>query len=343
MWRSIVHKHAQLPDDGQEVAVIAVVRVYRRGGYYQLDVQRLQSMGKGLIYEEFERMKKKLQKEGLFDAARKKALPEEVARVGLVTSARGAAVRDMIKNIHARAPWVEIVICDVAVQGDEAPSSIGSGIRMCNEYNRLDCIITGRGGGSIEDLWAFNEEEVARAISESHIPVISAVGHEVDVTIADLVADVRAETPSAAAVRLVKDSRELGSRFSSTASRFIRSFLNARNVFSQRYRTLHHRMRMAAPVYMIKEQRQRMDEESERLVYAMRRFMAATRERVQQRGRQLDALSPLKVLERGFSVVRTSGKETVRDARMLCIGEKLDIRLYRGSAEATVDSVTTDE
>ena len=218
-----------------QVIAIASIRVYQRGGYYQLDIHRLQPAGLGALYAAFLALKEKLEKEGLFDAARKKKLPKTVNTLGVITSKKGAALQDIIKVVRARSPRTNIMLIDVAVQGDTAASRIAQAIRDMNAYAKVDCIIVGRGGGSIEDLWPFNEEIVARSIAESDIPIISAVGHEIDFTIADFVADVSAPTPSAAAEMAVPDDRENRRYFYSLAQRlyadFTRYFSDAQAAF----------------------------------------------------------------------------------------------------------------
>jgi exodeoxyribonuclease VII large subunit len=340
MWRSIAARHKDVAvEDGKEVGMIAVIRVYRRGGYYQLDIQRVQTTGQGILYEKFQRLKKKLAAEGLFDPDHKQQLPRKVHRVGVVTSIRGAAVRDIIKNIRVRDPSVDIVVYDVAVQGDKAVGAIVRALEECNVYGQLDCCIVGRGGGSIEDLWAFNEEPVARALYASRIPTVSAVGHESDTTIADLVADVRAETPSAAGALVVTDIRVLRDRFDTTATALLRGCTRAMSRFNRGYDTLVHRLGMRHPVRVLREQRQRVDEDTQRVRRAVRMHLSAASQRIRTAGQRLDALSPLRVLARGYSVVRTPQGQTVRDAARLSKGDVLDIRLHKGRVDAQVREV----
>jgi exodeoxyribonuclease VII large subunit len=208
IWKTTAASLAFQPEEGMQIVAIASIRVYTRGGYYQLDLHKLQPSGRGALFAAFEKLKKKLDAEGLFDPARKRPLPPHVSRLGVITSKNGAAIKDIIKVTRSRSLSVDIVFIDVPVQGEKAAAAIAQALREMNTYGNVDCIIVGRGGGSIEDLWAFNEEVVARAIFDSKLPVISAVGHEIDFTIADFVADVRAPTPSAAAEIAVADDEQ---------------------------------------------------------------------------------------------------------------------------------------
>ncbi|MBD3240895.1 MAG: exodeoxyribonuclease VII large subunit [Chitinivibrionales bacterium] len=235
IWRSTFQRLPFTPENGQEVSGVAAIRVYRKGGYYQLDIRRMQPGGLGELYAAFEALKKRLMAEGLFDEEHKLPLPATVSTIGVITSKTGAALRDIVRVVKTRAPGTDIVLTNVRVQGDGAAAEIAAGIRRFNEHGGVDLLIVGRGGGSIEDLWAFNEETVARAIYESQIPIISAVGHETDFTIADFVADVRAPTPSAAAEAAVADDRERRRHFLTATRRLVGS---ASRYFEARRREL---------------------------------------------------------------------------------------------------------
>ena len=224
MWKSAADKLEFKPRDSMAVFAVASISVYEKGGYYQLNVHKMMPAGEGALHLAFEKLKEKLLKEGLFDDAHKTPLPPSVATLGVVTSKNGAALWDIVRVVAKRAPQTNIVIIDTPVQGDKAAAQIAKSIKAMNEFAQVDLMIVGRGGGSIEDLWAFNEEVVARAIYESRIPIISAVGHEIDFTIADFVADVRAPTPSAAAEMAVADTRENERYFGLCAERFSRGF-----------------------------------------------------------------------------------------------------------------------
>ncbi|MCP4629682.1 MAG: exodeoxyribonuclease VII large subunit, partial [bacterium] len=220
MWRSIAERHPFDPEDGMAVSVIGSLRVYRKGGYYQLDIHRMQESGVGALFAAFEKLRKKLEAEGLFDTVHKKSLPESVRTLGVITAKTGAVVRDILKVVSTRAPQTEIILRSVPVQGSEAAPAITTAISEMNDHGKADCIIVGRGGGSVEDLWAFNDERVVRAVFASKIPIIAAVGHEIDFTLTDFAADVRAPTPSAAAEMAVPDGRENRRYFDEIAKRF---------------------------------------------------------------------------------------------------------------------------
>ena len=336
IWRSVSSKMTFEPENGMEVMAIASLRVYQRGGYYQLDIHRMQPGGLGALYLAFEKLKKRLAAEGLFDAERKKQLPETVRRLGVITSKRGAALRDIVKVVRSRGPMTDIVVIDVPVQGDAAAPSIAAAIADMNACGNVDCMIVGRGGGSLEDLWAFNEEVVARAISVSDLPVISAVGHEVDFTIADFVADIRAPTPSAAAEIAVADTAELTRYFGTLLKRFAYRFLGYWNARRERLRAIRRRPGLKRPWRLAAEARQRHDELQERQYRAMGLRLSALRERTSYTAGRLRALSPLAVLSRGYSVVMREDGGAVKDAAALAENEIVALRFHRGGARARI-------
>ncbi|MFW6253458.1 MAG: exodeoxyribonuclease VII large subunit [Chitinivibrionales bacterium] len=339
LWRSNCNKLNFEPEDGMAVQVIATIRVYQRGGYYQLDVFKMQPGGIGALYAAFEKLKKKLEQEGLFDPSHKKPLPDRIDTVGVITAKTGAAIRDICSVISARAPQTHVLLHDVPVQGDSAPAAIVDAIRNMNEYGHANCLIVGRGGGSIEDLWAFNDEKVARAIYESDIPVISAVGHEIDFTIADFVADVRAPTPSAAAEMAVPDTRESRRYFEALSRRFAaaieRYFWNVR----EKYRSLLARPALKRPYRLLTDSIQHRDEAFERHIRAMGLISERYRTRLAHDTARLESLSPLAVLSRGYSVVTREG-HPVRNARgQLSIGDTVELRFQSGEATAEIQSI----
>jgi len=254
IWRRTLAHIGTLPADGDHVEVQGSVTTYQRGSRYQIVVNSIRPAGLGRLYQKFLALKERLEREGLFDHSRKQPLPPHPQTVGVVTSPKGAAIRDIIKVLGRRAPQVRIILYPTPVQGDEAPHRIAQAIRRMNELGMADVLIVGRGGGSLEDLWAFNEEVVARAIADSKIPVISAVGHETDFTIADFVADVRAPTPSAAAEIVARDSGELR-RLLATAQRRMKSAMDTRLAPLRRVRDLRKRL-----VHSLRQRVQRLAE-----------------------------------------------------------------------------------
>jgi exodeoxyribonuclease VII large subunit len=340
IWRTTASELQFRPVEGMAVMAVASIRVYGKGGYYQLDVHRMQPLGEGALYVAYRKLKEKLEREGMFDASFKKPLPESVRRIGVITSKSGAAIRDIVRVVASRAPQTDIVLFDVAVQGDAAPKQIVAALNECNSYGKVDCIIVGRGGGSIEDLQAFNEESVARAIFASKIPVISAVGHEIDFTIADFVADVRAPTPSAAAEIAVGDMREEERLFTVIADRFKNAFVRSIHTASTDYRRIARSSAFRKPWRMFLEAQQTIDDAHERQQNALLRLFRQRTERLSSVGARLTALSPLAVLSRGYSVVCKADGTVVRAADQVEPGERVSMRFARGEATGIIDEIT---
>jgi exodeoxyribonuclease VII large subunit len=336
MWKSAADKLDFKPQDSMAVFAIASIGVYEKGGYYQLSVHRLMPAGLGALHLAFEKLKEKLYKEGLFDEERKQPLPRSVSKLGVVTSKNGAALWDIVSVVAKRAPQTDIVIIDTAVQGDKAAGQIAKSIKMMNDYGQVDVMIVGRGGGSIEDLWAFNEEAVARAIYESKIPIISAVGHEIDFTIADFVADVRAPTPSAAAEIAVPDTKDSGQYLELCCERFARAFINYFDDINNRFDRCASSRAFARPFRMIQNAEQGLDNVNDRFARAIKTSIRTKEEKIKSLADRLDALSPLAVLGRGYSIVQDAGGATVKSAKSLNVGDGVKIRLADGSAEAWV-------
>jgi exodeoxyribonuclease VII large subunit len=330
------------PKDGMQVLVIASIRVYQKGGYYQLDIHRMQPAGLGALYAAFLALKEKLEKEGLFDAARKKPLPETVDTLGVITSKRGAALFDIAKVVRSRSPRTNIIVIDVPVQGDAAPQKIAQAIRDMNRYARVDCIIVGRGGGSIEDLWAFNDESVARAIAASEIPVISAVGHEIDFTIADFAADVRAPTPSAAAEMAVRDDRESNRYFLSLCRRLYGDFNRYYSDARQAFDGFSARPAWRRPSRLLLDESQTLDGLRERQARAIGVFFEKSRRHMADTALRLNSLSPLGVMGRGYSIVSDKNGTTVKNASQLSPADRIRIYFHKGRADAEVTGIQED-
>jgi exodeoxyribonuclease VII large subunit len=336
VWRTTAAQLTFKPEDGTAVMAIASIRVYQKGGYYQLDVHRMQPLGSGALHAAFLKLKAKLEKEGLFDISFKKPLPDSVSCIGVITSKTGAVIRDIVRVVSSRAPQVDIVLIDVPVQGEKAAPEIARAIAKMNEYAQVDCMIVGRGGGSIEDLWAFNEEIVARAIFDSKIPVISAVGHEIDFTIADFVADLRAPTPSAAAEMAVPDSKENRRYYDSCESRMATGFQRYFNQLSNHYNRAVKSSTMRKPARLLIENIQIFDEYEERCSRSLRALMESRLTQLKNRAFQLNALSPLAVLSRGYAVVSTCDGTSVRDSEQVTVGSNIKIRFEKGTADAVI-------
>lgn len=323
--------------DGVEVVAHGYVGVYGKSGQYQLYVDVLIAAGAGSLHLALERLKAKLAAEGLFDAARKRPLPRLPRRVAVVTSPSGAAVRDIIRVARRRFPNIEIVVVPVAVQGETAPDEIAEGLRRANDPAlRADVIIVGRGGGSLEDLWAFNDERVARAIAASRLPVVSAVGHETDFTIADLVADLRAPTPSAAAEIVVPDRSELERRLKGLAARLASGLRRMVKEDRRRLALLRARTPLRRPLWPILTGRQRIDELRAALVRDTRAAVDARRRRLEHAAGRLQALSPLAVLARGYAVARKQDGTVIRSAAQVELHEAIEVILAEGALQCEV-------
>lgn len=343
IWRSCRSSISFQPEDGMKVLAYGSVKVFDRGGTYQFTILNMQPSGAGAMQLAFEQLKKKLAGEGLFDADRKKPLPEDPSVIGVVTSETGAAVRDIVQVLQRRSPSVEIILNPVKVQGEGAASEIAGAIAEFNQYGRPDILIVGRGGGSAEDLWAFNEETVARAIAESAIPVISAVGHEIDFTIADFVADLRAPTPSAAAELAVSDRREQTTSLKIVAGRFIFAFSSYFQEKRDVLEDLNYRLHLYAPDDMIHQHAQHIDEQAYRLDMLMRQNTEKKRARFERLAAVLHGLSPLNTFSRGYSVVRkTDNKKVVRSIKDIQIGDNVDVYIKDGSVRGRIEEKHPD-
>ena len=331
------------PENGMGVICSGRISVYPRDGAYQLYVSALQPDGVGDLYVAFEQLKARLQQEGLFDPSHKKPVPNMPERIAVITSASGAAVRDVIRVLGKRWPLSKVLILPVRVQGAEAPAEIAGAIRYADRYQVADLIITGRGGGSIEDLWAFNEEIVARAIYDCSTPVISAVGHEPDVTISDFVADLRAATPSNAAELAVPQQGEILDRLLDTRLRMDQAVNKKLALSAQKLNALSARQVMESPTGFLDRRRQDLDRLSGRLDAACLNSLAEKKQRYIRLTSALEALSPLKVLSRGFSVVTDEHGAIVRNADDVSPGDRIHIRMERGGLDCRAEQRTEDE
>lgn len=323
------------PANGMRVVAHGRISIYEAGGQYQMVVSSLQPDGIGALYAAYEQLKAKLESEGLFAPERKKPIPAMPRRVGVVTSKTGAAVRDIINIITRRWPMSEIVLAPVTVQGDAAPFQIARAIRRMNGQQACDVMIVGRGGGSIEDLWAFNDEDVVRAVADSDIPVISAVGHETDFTLCDFVADLRAPTPSAAAELAVPEQAAVSEFIADTHRRMSEIMAVRIQRMSDRLDNAASRRCFASPAYLYETKSQRLDMAIARLDSGISALTGAGRERLSRVCAALTALNPLAVLGRGYSVI-TNGGKVVSSRTQLAAGDKISIQLSDGFAAAEV-------
>ncbi len=338
MFKGSAMKLRFRPENGMKVIAAGRISVYPRDGAYQLYCSSLSADGIGDLYVAFEQLKAKLFEEGLFDEAHKKPLPKYPQRIAIVTSSAGAAVHDMIRILRRRYPLAKVLLLPVRVQGAEAPPEIVGAIRYANRYQLADVLITGRGGGSIEDLWAFNDERVARAIYDSEIPVISAVGHEPDVTISDFVADRRASTPSNAAEIAVPDMAELLRELAQNKSRLQQSQGKLLELEKHRLLALAQKRVLTDPLAFIQDKRLMLDYVQQRAASAAKDTLAVQRRRFVQLTAGLDALSPLKVLGRGYAMAQNHDGVVLKSAKQVSVGDSIQVQLQKGRLYCTVDS-----
>ena len=331
------------PENGMQVIAAGRVTVFPRDGQYQLYCTRLTPEGVGDLYLAFEQLKEKLSREGLFDPGHKKSIPAFPKTIALITSPAGAAVRDMIRILRARWPMAQIRILPVRVQGAGAAEEIAAAIRWANETAVAQLIITGRGGGSMEDLWAFNEEVVARAIYHSEIPVISAVGHEPDVTISDFVADLRASTPSNAAELAVPHQEEIRGSLSVLAQRLQGSVSQRLEQSRRTLNRLGSSRAMTEPGAYFKDKRLLLDYESRRLAHGLERSLSAQRERLGKLSAALDAMSPLKVLGRGYSIALKENGGVIASVQDGQPGEAFILKVSDGQFDCQINGVSKKE
>lgn len=344
MFRSRSRSLPYRPENGMAVTVRGYVSVFERDGVYQLYAEEMEPDGTGALYLAFEQLKERLQREGLFDPRRKKALPLLPKRIGIVTSPTGAAVRDMVEIIRRRWPGLEIILVPVLVQGEGAPPDVARGIQLLNKLDNVDLIIVGRGGGSLEELWAFNTEIVARSIYNSRIPVISAVGHETDITISDFVADGRAATPSAAAEMAVPDKREMARYIQALRVRLYRALDDKLRGRRQRLSACLANRYFSRPLDILCGTRQQfLDFLIHRLSRGARSKVAREEGRLSVLAGRLQTLSPLSTLARGYSICATpDGKRVISNADSIEVGERLTVRLYRGLLNCIVEDKKND-
>ena len=327
------------PESGMSVTAFGRISVFPRDGAYQLYCTGLMPEGTGDLQVAFEQLKKKLGEEGLFDEAHKKPLPPFPQKIAIITSSAGAAVHDMIRILGRRWPMSKILLLPVRVQGVEAPAEIAGAIRYANRYAVADLIITGRGGGSIEDLWAFNDERVARAIYASEIPVISAVGHEPDVTISDYVADRRASTPSNAAEIAVPDASEQRQTLSSFSIRSAQAMDKRLKQMRSETENLRSRRVLRDAGAYLDDRRIELDRLRDKLCASMESELGGKKREQVRLAAGLDAMSPLRVLTRGYAVASDENGEIVTSTKMIRKGSRLHLRLSDGGADCRVESI----
>ena len=337
MWRDRARGMRALPNNGDSVLAHGRVGVYEQRGDLQLYVDALEPLGLGWLYQEYERLKARLEAEGLFAAERKRPLPRFPRRIGVVTSPDAAALRDILNILSRRYPLAEVVLAPTLVQGEEAPPQIIAALRALNAREDIDVILLARGGGSLEELWAFNDERVARAVAASRIPVVCGVGHETDFSLADFAADRRAPTPSAAAELATPDRAELAGQVRTLRARLVRALeadlARRRGRVQEQVRVL----RRLSPALRLSQTRQRLDDLTERAGRAIRHQIAVRRERLAGLAGRLEGVSPLATLERGYAIVRRAADGLiVRSPSQVAVGDALRVRVRDGEFGARV-------
>ena len=339
IWRAQASRMRNQLQTGSAVEVHGAFSVYEAGGQYQLYVDAVRLAGEGLLYQEFLRLKARLEAEGLFEEDRKRSLPEFPTRIGIVTSSTGAALQDILNTLQNRYPLAEVILAPTVVQGEDAPPKIVKAIGELNRYGHVDVIILARGGGSLEDLWAFNDENVVRAVVNSSVPVVTGIGHETDFTLSDFAADVRAPTPTGAAVAVTPDKKDLLRDLGSVYASLKDSFEDRLTDLDHNLNRILHRLNTLSPIAKIRNDSQRLDEMTLRLERNMQHQMALRHSHLEGAMRHLESLNPLQVLNRGFAIVRNADGKVIRSVNEVSINEEVLIRVADGEMDALLISI----
>ncbi len=339
MFRSYAQHLMFVPENGMSIIIKGYVSLYEKSGQYQVYVQSMDPAGKGTLQLAYEQLKNKLQQKGYFDEKRKKNIPFYPNTIGIITSGTGAAIRDIIQIAKRRNPSISLVVYPVLVQGNEAAASIANGIRQFNRWGQADVLIIGRGGGSLEDLWAFNEEVVAHAIFESKIPIISAVGHETDFTISDFVADLRAPTPSAAAELAVPSKMELVTQIHAQKKRLDTLMQYKLNSLIEQLYSLKNRSFFRHPLELIHPYQQYMDQIERALYKNINNLLKDFRTQLLQMMDKLELLSPLSHLQRGYSIILNKDNSLITSVNQIKKEDLLSLKIHDGTANVCVINV----
>jgi exodeoxyribonuclease VII large subunit len=337
MWRNAVLRQSFVPRDGEAIDVHGSISIYEAGGQYQLYADLFRQAGEGALYAEFLRLKALLEAEGLFAPERKRPIPARPKRIGIVTSPTGAALQDMLNTLRRRYPLVEVVLAPTPVQGDDAPLGIINALREVVRVADPDVIILARGGGSIEDLWAFNDERVARAIAASPIPIITGIGHETDFTIADFVSDLRAPTPTAAAELAVPNQVDLRLDLSELSNRLIRNQQGYATELRWAFQGLQAKLERISPLVQIQSGSQHLDELERRLVASTSHLLQLARSHLNGLTQRMAALNPRAVLERGYAIVTNQAGGAISSVAQVKPGEPLGVQVSDGDFGVHVD------
>jgi len=339
IWREQAWRLKGALRDGMAVEAHGHVSVYEQGGQYQLYVDGLRAAGEGLLYQEFLRLKAALEAEGLFAAERKRPVPRLPRLIGIVTSPTGAALQDMLNTLRARCPLVEVVLAPAAVQGEEAPPQIVAAIQALNRQVKPDVIIVARGGGSLEDLWAFNDERVVRAVAASKAPVISGVGHETDFTLTDFGADLRAPTPTGAAVLAAPDIVDLYTELQGWRLRLVQAGHDYVNEGNMELSNLTYRLERQSPLWRVRQGMQHMDHLLQRMNVAVDHYLAFQKTRIVTVQERIHALDPIRVLQRGYALVQDRGGALITAVKQVKLNQEVAVQLADGSFAADVKQI----
>ncbi|MEN6529658.1 MAG: exodeoxyribonuclease VII large subunit [Anaerolineaceae bacterium] len=338
IWKQTASRMPLTLQNGMAIEVHGAIGIYERDGQYQLYADAIRLTGEGALYQEFLRLKASLEAEGLFAPERKVPLPEIPTKIGIVTSKTGAALQDILNTLKRRFPLVEVVLAPCAVQGEEAPPQIINAIQGLNQELGMELILVARGGGSLEDLWAFNDERVVRAIADSSVPIITGIGHETDFTLADFAADVRAATPTAAAELAVPDRSELREQISAIGLQLAAAWRQRYNEERSALQDLSRRLALASPAWEVRNDRQRLDELQGRLIRTVLHELKILRGNTLNLSRRLATLSPEAVLQRGYAIVRTTEGKLVYSVQQVHRDDLLDIRVSDGIILSKVEA-----
>lgn len=343
MFRGNASKLQFLPENGMKVIVTGRVSAYVRDGQYQIYIETMEPDGVGALYIAYEQLKKKLEAEGLFDRSKKKPIPKIPTRIGIITSPTGAAIRDIINILGRRFPLCKPILYPSLVQGDGAPAQIIAGIDYFNEQNNVDVMIVGRGGGSLEDLWAFNNEELCRKVAASEIPIISAVGHETDFTLCDFAASVRAPTPSAAAELAVPESLELKRKIGNVQTRMELICTQRIKLSREKLSSLASSRALTTPMNFIDDKRMMLGMAEEKLAVRMEKVLERKKAMLGATTAKLDALNPLAVVSRGYSAVFDDKGKLIKSVEQAKVGQTVSFMLTDGKISAEVKTVEREE
>jgi exodeoxyribonuclease VII large subunit len=342
VWKSAAMRMQAALQSGAQIEAHGYIGLYEQGGQYQLYVDAVRLTGEGALYQEFLRLKAKLESEGLFDPGRKRPLPEIPTSIGIVTSSTGAALQDILNVLRRRFPLVEVVLAPCAVQGDAAPPEIVNALQRLNEQAQVDLILVARGGGSMEDLWAFNDERVVRAIATSTIPVVTGIGHEIDFTLSDFAADLRAPTPTAAAELAVPDREELKEMVQGAVNRLVYACQFELQAVRTELTQLQHRIEKASPAWMVRNDRQRLDDLSGRVETGMGSTLRFWHSQQGGLTKRLSALNPFAVLQRGYAIITNAEGSVIASVTQVSKDEMLDVKISDGTLLTRVLSVPGD-